>query len=430
MRVSGPATRAIAERVFQTARPLRSRRATRGTVRDEAGRVLDEALALLFPAPHSYTGEDVLELHLHGSPALVREVLVAVFAAGARQAAAGEFTRRAFLAGKMDLTAAEAVADTIASEHRAGVRAAAAQLSGGLAREVDAVRASLEATVSELAAALDFPDEVAAPPRERLQTGLARAHATLGGLLRIYERGRLVREGAAVALVGPPNAGKSSLLNALLGVERALVSDQAGTTRDTIEESFAIDGFVVRAIDTAGLRAPAGSLEAAGIARSEAALADARVALIVVDASLPLAPETRALLERTRGRERLLFFNKSDLGRRGFDERAPEESGALLGSTRDAASLAAVRKSLGDLLGASEEPELARPHLATARQAGAVREAQAALEFARDTLAAGQPVDLIAGDLVSAIRALGELSGREVDERLLDAVFARFCVGK
>jgi tRNA modification GTPase len=399
-------------------------------VRDGAGRPLDEALALLFPAPHSYTGEDVLELHLHGSPALVREVLAAVFAAGARQAAAGEFTRRAFLAGKMDLAAAEAVADTIASEHRAGVRAAAAQLSGGLAREVDAVRTRLEEVASELAAALDFPDEVAAPPRERLEAELAAARARLQAVLQSYERGRLVREGAAVVLVGPPNAGKSSLLNALLGVERALVSEQPGTTRDTIEENFALDGLVVRAIDTAGLRAPAEPLEAAGIARSEAALADARVALIVIDAALPLAPETQALLERTRGRERVVFFNKSDLGRLGFDERAPAEAAALLGSTREPASLAAVRESLGTLLSASEEPELARPHLATARQAGAVGEADAALNFALDTLAAGRPVDLIASELVRAIRALGELTGREADERLLDAVFARFCVGK
>ena len=246
--------RAIAARVFHSEQSLRPRRATRGSVRDPRGRTIDEALALLFAAPHSYTGEDVLELHLHGSPALVRETLLAVFAAGARQAEAGEFTRRAFLAGKLDLSAAEAVAETIAAEHRAGVRAAAAELSGGLAREVDGLRAQLEALAAELAASLDFPDEVATPPRPDVRARLAAVHARLRALAGDYERGRLVREGAAVAIVGPPNAGKSSLFNALLGNERALVSEVPGTTRDTIEESLALDALLLRAIDTAGLR--------------------------------------------------------------------------------------------------------------------------------------------------------------------------------
>jgi tRNA modification GTPase len=422
--------RAIAARVFHSEHSLRPRRATRGSVRDPRGRTIDEGLALLFAAPHSYTGEDVLELHLHGSPALVRETLLAVFAAGARQAEAGEFTRRAFLAGKLDLSAAEAVAETIAAEHRAGVRAAAAELSGGLAREVDGLRAQLEALAAELAASLDFPDEVATPPHADVRARLAAVHARLRELAGDYERGRLVREGAAVAIVGPPNAGKSSLFNALLGNERALVSEVPGTTRDSIEESLALDALLLRAIDTAGLRDGADALEAAGIARSEATLHAARVALVVVDGSLPLGAHARAVLERTRDRARVVFFNKSDLGRAGYDAREPAERDALSGSTRDEASLAAVRQALAAVLGADDEPDLSRPHLVTARQAGTVLEAERALGFALATLDAGEPLDLIAGDLTGAIRALGELTGREADEALLDAVFARFCVGK
>jgi tRNA modification GTPase len=239
-----------------------------------------------------------------------------------------------------------------------------------------------------------------------------------------------VREGAAAAIVGPPNAGKSSLLNALLGNERALVSELAGTTRDTIEESLALDGAVVRLIDTAGIRSHADRLESAGIARSEAALREARIAIVVVDGSAPLSGEAHDLLVRTRDRERVVLFNKSDLGRAGYDARDPAEADALVGSALDLATIEAVRAALASLLATSETLDLARPHLGTARQADALLEADRALAFAQETLAAAAPADLLSVDLMTAIRALGELTGRDADERLLDAIFARFCIGK
>jgi tRNA modification GTPase len=437
VRVSGPAAREVGERVFRSARPLRARVATRGAVHAADGGTLDEGLALWFPGPRSYTGEDVLELHVHGSPAVARETLLAALAAGARLANPGEFTRRAFLAGKMDLSAAEAVAEIVAAEHRGAVRAAAANLSGGLAREVERLRESLSTTLTELAAALDFPDEVEAPSRDALQARLTEVRAGLQALAATWERGRLVREGVSVAIVGPPNAGKSSLLNALLGSDRALVSEVAGTTRDTIEETLALEGaggggagFVARLIDTAGIRGHADRLEAAGIARTERALAQARIALVVIDASLPLRPEARDLLERTRGRERLLFFNKADLGRTGFEAREPAEREAIVGSTGDPASLAALRRALVELAGGGSAADLERPHLATARQADAVLEAGRSLDAALATLAAAAPVDLLAGDVLLASAALGELTGRDAGEALLDQIFARFCVGK
>jgi tRNA modification GTPase len=437
VRVSGPGARAVAERVFRSRRPLRPRVATRGTVVAPDGGTIDQGLALWFAGPRSYTGEDVLELHVHGSPAVVRETLLAALAAGARLANPGEFTRRAFLAGKMDLSAAEAVAQIVAAEHRGAVRAAAANLSGGLARDVERLREPLAETLAELAAALDFPDEVEAPAPETLRRRLDEVREALEALAATWERGRLVREGVSVAIVGPPNAGKSSLLNALLGSDRALVSEVPGTTRDTIEETLALGpvegkglGWVARLIDTAGIRGHADRLEAAGIARTERALAEARIALVVVDASQPLGPEARELLERTRARERVLFFNKADLGRGAFDAREPAEDAAILGSTGDPVSLEALRSALAALVDGGAAVDLERPHLATARQADAVLEALRSLEAALATLAAGDPVDLLAGDLLAAGAALAELTGRDAGEALLERIFSRFCLGK
>ncbi len=429
MRVSGPAAPAIARQVFP-GRALRPRHATVGTVRSADGVAIDEGLALFFPGPASYTGEDVLELHVHGSTAVARETLLATLAAGARLATPGEFTRRAFLAGKLDLSAAEAVADLIDAERRGAARAAAARLGGGLAASVSGLRGRLRTALEGLAASLDFPDEVASPDASELAAAVQGIDAELAALAATWERGRLVREGLAVAVVGPPNAGKSSLVNALLGSDRVLVSALAGTTRDTVEESLALGGGAfARVIDTAGLRRTEDPLEAAGIARTEAALAEATVCLVVVDGSQPLDADAHAVLERTRGRERIVYFNKSDLGRAGFDERGPAESGALFGSVREAVSVEAVRVALADA--AAEGPvDTARASLGTARQADAVLEARRALADALTTLAAGEPVDLVSGDLAEADAALAGLTGRDASEELLDAIFARFCIGK
>lgn len=430
VRVSGPQARAVGERVFRSRGPLRPRRATLGSVIAADGVRVDDGLALFFPGPRSYTGEDVLELHVHGSPAVARETLLAALAAGARLATAGEFTRRAFLAGKLDLTAAEAVAELIEAERRSEAQAAAARLAGGLASAVDGLRAELASVTEDLMAALDFPGEVEAPEPGALEARLGAVDAELAELAASWERGRILRDGVSVAIVGAPNAGKSSLLNALLGTERAIVSEIPGTTRDTIEEVLALgEGLTARIVDTAGLRAAAGPLEAAGVARTEAALAQAAILLVVVDGAQPLGPVVRELLASTRERSRLVFFNKRDLGSVGYDAREPAEHDALTGSTREPADVRAVRAALARLAG-SDRIDLARPSLGTARQADAVLEARRALAHALDTLAARAPVDLLSGDLAAAHAALGTLSGRDAGEALLDAIFARFCIGK
>jgi len=430
VRISGEKTRAVAARVFHSKALLRDRTATYGEVIAPDGTVIDRGLALFFAGPRSFTGEDVVELHVHGSPAVAMETLSAVFSAGARLAAAGEFTRRAFLAGKLDLCAAEAVGELIAAEHRSAARAAAARLSGGLARAVEELRTELARILEELAASLDFPDEVKEPDKEALFDRTEAVRKRVVELVSGYEIGRLVREGVSVAVVGPPNAGKSSLLNALLGTERALVSELAGTTRDTIEETLALKGFEARIIDTAGIRAHADRLERAGIERAHAALASARIALIVIDASQPLCAEARDLLVNSRERERVVLFNKSDLGRVSFDAREDDERDAILGSVKDQATSAAVRAAIEGIATRGEQPDLERPHLANARQVGAAIEAERALEFASRTLRAGEPADLIVVDLLSASACLGDLTGSQASEELLDGIFSRFCIGK
>ncbi|GAC1526386.1 MAG: tRNA uridine-5-carboxymethylaminomethyl(34) synthesis GTPase MnmE [Vulcanimicrobiaceae bacterium] len=442
VRVSGPAVPTIARAVFRAARAtpgvrdasrepaLPARVATYGRIVEADGTTIDRGLALVFPGPASYTGEDVLELHVHGSPAVARDTLLAVLAAGARLAEPGEFTRRAFEAGKLDLTAAEAVADLIAAEHRSVARAAAARLSGGLASVVDDAGAILDAIVEDLAAALDFPDEVPAPDAAALAARIGAIDAGLAALGATWEAGRLVREGLSIAIVGPPNAGKSSLLNALLGAQRALVSAVAGTTRDTIEEAVALGGGQsARLVDTAGLRATADTLEAAGIARARAALDEATLVLVVVDASRPLDDDARATLVATRARDRVVYFNKADLGRIGYDDRDAAEANALVGCVHEPRAVDAVRAALREAAGANRV-DLARPHLGTVRQADAVLETRRALRRAIETLACGDPVDLAAGDLAAARASLRALTGRDASESLLDGIFARFCIGK
>ncbi len=235
------------------------------SLRDEEHERIDDALVLFFAGPHSYTGEDLVEFHLHGSPAIVREVLRVTMAYGARMANAGEFTQRAFLNGKLDLHAASAVADIIDAESRSAARAALANLGGTLAGDVRALRGRLTLVLEELAASIDYPDEVVEPDRNVVAREIAEVGGTLATMQRDGERGRLLREGVSVAIIGPPNAGKSSLLNALLGEERAIVSEIPGTTRDTIEERLLIDGVPLRIIDTAGIRDHADRIEAIGI---------------------------------------------------------------------------------------------------------------------------------------------------------------------
>lgn len=310
------------------------------------------------------------------------------------------------------------------------MHASQANLAGALRRAIDAQRVALQTALEDLGGAIDYPDEVPEPDRAALAARIDAIDGVLAELERDGERGRLVREGYAVAIAGPPNAGKSSLLNALLADDRAIVSEVAGTTRDTLEERIAIGGVPVRLIDTAGLRETADAIEQLGIARTERAIATAALVLVVIDGSVPLGTEARALLERTRARPRVVLFNKADRATAGYDARDPHEADALVGSVFTPATLDAVRAAIARHGWGGETIDLARAHLANVRHADAVARARRALADARATLAAAEPLDLISGDLVAASAALGEITGAAVTEETLAGIFARFCIGK
>lgn len=426
VRISGSKARAIASRLFRSSQPLAHRTAVYGEIRDETGKPVDKGVALLWEAPHSYTGEESVEFHTHGSPVVAREVLRALLASGARLARPGEFTQRAFLNGKIDLHEAAAVADLIDAQSRSAARAAVANLGGGLRSRVRVLRDRLSVLLEELAGAVDFPDEVPEPERPRVRSVVDDVAAELRELRQTGEAGRLVREGVTVAIVGPPNAGKSSLLNALLGEERALVSEIPGTTRDTIEESITVQGVQMRLIDTAGIRSHADRLEAAGIERTHRALAAARVALVVLDGSQPLSVEARRILEETATRPRVVVANKADLGTTG----ARELNDAIVGSAHDPAMLHEIHDALARAVWNGRLPDLERPHLAAAYELDAVRAALDAFAAAQRTLEAGMELDFLVGDLQTAFAALGHLSGDVANEEIVTGVFARFCIGK
>ena len=324
VRLSGPHARAITEQLVCLRRPLEPARASLADVLDPADASappIDEAVITSFVAPHSYTGEDVIEIAAHGSPVVLESLLRAAMAAGARLAQPGEFTQRAFLNHRIDLTQAEAVHDLIAAQTIEQARMAAQQLGGALSRRVAPIKEELVTIIALLEAGMDFAagelDDVDVVPPQQIAATIARIQQPLEALARSYAQGHRLREGASLALVGRPNVGKSSLFNRLLERERAIVTPLPGTTRDTVEETTAIGGIPVRLIDTAGLRiggeSPADQAEEFGIARSREALADADLVVVVQDASAHLAAEERDLLRSLAGRPHVIARNKADL---------------------------------------------------------------------------------------------------------------------
>ena len=435
VRISGPQARAIGAACFEPTRggELRNARARRGWVRDPHTRQhLDDALALLFAAPNSYTGEDVVELHVHGGAGVVASVLAHVVAAGARLAAPGEFTRRAFVNGKLDLAQAEAVADLIDAQSRQAAAAAAARLEGSLGRRLSELRTQLTARLVEVEAHVDYPDEVPAPDERRLESVIRDQRAGVDRLLAGAGPARALRDGLDCVIVGPPNAGKSSLLNALVEAERAIVSETPGTTRDIVEDRVAVDGVVLRLRDTAGLRATADAIEAEGVTRARRAMGDAELIIVVLDASAPLTDEAREALRASEGRPRIVLLNKLDVGDAGAREFAREYPACehIGGSVRRAATIEAVRREIARLGWGGGAIAANTALVANARQLESLTRAREALGHAEATLSSGAPVDLLSGDLRTAIAAYGEVTGETVTEDVLDGIFSRFCVGK
>ena len=427
VRLSGPAARTVAEPMLRLGGPLEHARARVGELLDLAtSRPLDQLVATYFAAPNSYTGEDVLELALHGSPVLLEHAVRQCCASGARLAEPGEFTRRAFLAGRIDLTQAEAIDDLIASSTLEQARLAARQLGGSLAHTVAPIKQHLIDLIAALEAGIDFAeDDIEVMPAAQILAAIDTILAPLQALESTFARGRILREGLRLAIIGRPNAGKSSLFNRLVQRERAIVTATPGTTRDTISERVSLAGIPIELIDTAGLREAHDEAERLGIERSHHAIAEADLVLLVIDSTIGLTPEDRAILdEHTHsGRPILTIWNKSDLVLQTAEPTALHTSaltGAGIESVRDAIVAASTAGAL------TAESTL----LTNLRQHQAV---QAAVEAATRASAAAEsaiPHEMILLDLYEALRGLDALTGATTTEDVLATIFSRFCIGK
>ncbi len=437
VRLSGPGAGRVAGAVFAAAdgRPLEShppRALVYGALRDREGRVIDHILATWSPAPHSYTGEETAELQCHGSPMVISLALEALFAQGARQAGPGEFTKRAFLNGKLDLAQAEGVMDLIDAETPAAARQAAGQLSGALSRRVGEIYDGLVDVMAHFHAVLDYPDEDLDPfTKEGLAGALSQAERELRALAETYARGKLVREGVATAIVGRPNVGKSTLLNALVGYERAIVTDIPGTTRDTVEEKCVLGDVLLRLIDTAGIRETGDAVEKMGVERSRLAMEQAGLILVVMDQSVPAVEEEFALLWRAMAlAPTILVWNKEDLPSAPAPCVDMELPPAVELSAQRGSGLDQLAQEISRLFPAGEAGTGEGDLLTNVRQAEAARRAQEAVERASAALTLGVTPDALLTDVEEALSALGELTGRTVREDVTSRIFARFCVGK
>ena len=396
-----------------------------GRIVNEAGEPLDQAMAAFFPAPRSYTGEDMAELYLHGGQTTVRRVL-ALLGRQARGARPGEFTERAFLNGKLDLAQAEAVMDLINAGAERSANSALAQLTGRLSERIAAVEAQLLDALSGLEAAIDYPEELEDDVTSALPGVLAAAEAELAALIGTGLSGRVLREGARVALIGRPNAGKSSLLNALAGAERAIVTQFAGTTRDVLEEAVSMDGIPVTLFDTAGIRAADDPVERIGVERARRAAERADLLLLCFDAAAPLSEEDEALLAETAGRSRLAVCCKGDLPALWEAEAlSPYGIEAVAVSAETGEGLAALRRAIAARIAPAAESAL----VTNARHIEALQRAAASVADAEKSAGGTEP-ELVATDLREALAALGQITGREASADLIERIFSKFCVGK
>lgn len=422
VRLSGPRARPIAEAV--AGRPLAPRIGTYARFVDADGGTIDDGIALHFRAPASFTGEDVVELQGHGSPVVLRQLVARCIALGARQAAAGEFSQRAFLNGKLDLAQAEAIADLIAAGDERAARAARRSLDGVFSRRVEALMAQVLAIRVHVEAAIDFADEsLDTLGGAALRMQLDDASAQLSQLRGEAERGRALRDGLHVVLIGPPNAGKSSLLNALAGSDRAIVTEIPGTTRDVLQEAIRIDGVELTLVDTAGLREAFDPIEAEGIRRARAELQRADLALVVLDARDPETGRVAVVDEVGGVPRRLWLHNKADL----LAVPALLGEDALAISARTGQGLADLHARLLALSGAGEAVEGA--FTARARHVQALADAAAQLDAAATELGR-ERLELAAEALAQAHDALGAIGGRVGADALLGHIFAAFCIGK
>lgn len=425
IRLSGPGAGEIAARACGCADTWIDRRASLRTVRDSAGAVIDQVLVTVFRAPRSFTGEDVAEIATHGGRLVTRKVLERLLECGASSARPGEFTERAFMNGRLDLTQAEAVMDLISAQSDLALRAAHEQLEGRIGQRTEGLRRDLIDTVANLEAWIDFPDEDIDPETgEALRKRIDGVVAEVRALLSTADQGRILREGLRTVICGRPNAGKSSLMNRLLGTDRAIVSDTEGTTRDTIEEMLVIDGVPVRMVDTAGLREAGDEIEEEGIRRTIREAGRADLLIVVVDATMPPDGAMPARLPDVE--RRIVVFNKSDLGEH------PEWSGreGIRVSCLDGRGLEDLRMRVRELADLGEADWGEHSVAINARHRERLMRAEEALGRADASLAADAEPEITALELREAMECLGEIAGKIDTEEILGSIFSRFCIGK
>ena len=434
IRLSGDGCAEVAEKVFtlnngKALSEAQDRRLYLGELRDKNGRTIDQCMAVYSRAPHSYTGEDTVEFHCHGSPAVLAAGLEALYIAGAKPAQRGEFTKRAFLNGHLDLTQAEAVIDLIEADTADAAANAAGQVGGALQRKLAPVYSDLTDLCSHFHAVLDYPDEdIEDFGLEAYAATLRRCAKVLYELSTTYGQGRILRRGVAAAIVGRPNVGKSSLLNALAGYDRVIVTDIPGTTRDTVEETVMLGSTRLRLIDTAGIRETGDAVEAMGVERSRKAAEEADLVIFVCDGTQPLTDEDQQIIDLCLDHENAIaLINKSDLGRCIEPSDLP-----FMAVIRTCARTGEGLDQLADVIDAMFEGEAPCDGsiLTNARQYDAIRRAYEAMLRAMQGIKLGLTPDAVLIDVEEAMEAMGEVTGATVREDITARIFERFCVGK
>ncbi|WP_371375722.1 tRNA uridine-5-carboxymethylaminomethyl(34) synthesis GTPase MnmE [Sporomusa aerivorans] len=440
IRISGPEAITIADTLFNSksgkkAVTIPSHQVVYGNIVDpNSQETVDEVILFVMRGPRSYTREDVVEIHCHGGPVPLKRILALTLQQGARLAEPGEFTKRAFLNGRLDLAQAEAVIDIIRAKTDASLRVAVGNLSGKLSEQIKDLRHAILGMIAQLEAAIDFPEEdieeTAAAEVARLIT---RVSSRLDVLLATAQTGKILRDGLATVIIGKPNVGKSSLLNALLRENRAIVTDIPGTTRDIIEEYVNIRGVPLKIIDTAGIRDTADTVEKIGVERAKELVGQADLILLLLDSSSPLSPEDRAVLALLPGRKAIVLINKSDLPPRlEMDEVGQYTQGRLVMkiSVAQEEGLAELEEAIADMVYSGQVAQGEAAFVNNVRHAAALRQARDRLSDAMATIEAGMPTDCIVVDIRSAWEKLGEVTGETVGDDILDQIFTQFCIGK
>lgn len=431
IRVSGPGAFALVDRISVR---RGSKRCTdylgqtlhRAEIAESSREVIDDVLVAVFHAPRSYTGEDVVEISAHGGPVPLRRIIARLLESGARLARPGEFTQRAFLNGKMDLAQAEAVGDIIAAETGAAHRLARRQSAGFLSRAVADVRSVVLGVLARIEASIDFPEDVGELDTQLCLREIGEAQTRVETLLATADRGILQREGAKVVLAGRPNVGKSSLLNALLQTDRAIVTPVPGTTRDVIEETLNLKGIPVRLTDTAGLRETADEVERIGVARTRDSLSDADLVVLILDSTAGETPEDTALRTELAEHAPLIVWNKWDL--LSPEQTLPTEGIPISAATRWNITL--LEQALAERILGAATPAADGAAVTHARHKHALESALARLHDARQTLEADLPADFVSIDIRGALEALGLITGETATEDILAEIFSKFCIGK